>query len=250
MKLLVISDIHGNWAALRAVLDAESDADRILCLGDLVGYGPEPITCVSWALQQQSGAIFVQGNHDWGVAWTKDPRSTAPYRHLAAATQAFCLSVLSTEMRDFLRALHPVSSFELGGHCCVAIHAAPSEPLFRYLTTTDEELRQEIEIAGSPHFLFLGHTHRPFARSMGTTTVVNPGSVGQPKDGDPSAAYAVWEDGKAKLRRAPYPIEDTVRAYARTSLDRSDIERLVAVLRTGGNLPPSASQVATTAVRK
>ena len=65
---------------------------------------------------------------------------------------------------------------------------------------------------------------------------MNPGSVGQPKDGDPSAAYAVWEEGEIKLRRIAYPIEDTIRAYARTTLSSSDIERLTKVLRTGGDL--------------
>jgi Calcineurin-like phosphoesterase superfamily domain len=55
MKLLIVSDIHGNWAALETVLNAESDADRILCLGDLVGYGPEPAACVNWAIQRRTG---------------------------------------------------------------------------------------------------------------------------------------------------------------------------------------------------
>ena len=177
MKLLIVSDIHGNWAALETVLNAESDADRILCLGDLVGYGPEPAACVNWAIQQENGSIFVQGNHDWGVAWRKDPRISPPYRQLAESTQTFCLSVLSEDMLNFLRLLQPISRFELGNRRCMACHATPSEPLFRYLRTTDKELRQEIEIAFSPHFLFFGHTHWPCLKRIGTTTIVNPGSA-------------------------------------------------------------------------
>jgi putative phosphoesterase len=237
MKLLIISDIHGNWAALQAVLRAESNADKIIGLGDLVGYGPEPVACVNWALQQQSRSIFVQGNHDWGVAWKEDPRSSLPYRHLAAVTQAFCLEVLSPEMLDFLRELNPVLTFRLAGQRFFACHATPGEPLFRYLHMSGGELLPEVEIAGSPDFLLLGHTHFPFVKSIAGTTVVNPGSVGQPKDGHSSASYAVWNDGQVQLRRAAYPIEDTVGAYAQSLLASSEVERLVAVLRTGGRLP-------------
>lgn len=243
MKLLVLSDVHGNWSALQTVLNAESDADKIICLGDLVDYGPEPAACVNWAIQRRNEAIFVQGNHDWGVAWKQDPQSSIPYRHLSAVTQAFCLDVLSLEMLSFLGTLNPISTFEFAGQRFFACHATPREPLFRYLNTRGEELQAEVEIAGSPDFLFLGHTHLPFVRSIGTTTVANPGSVGQPKDGNPAAAYAVWQDGKVDLRRIVYPIEDSVRAYARTPLTSSDVERLITVLRTGGNLPSPETSV-------
>jgi diadenosine tetraphosphatase ApaH/serine/threonine PP2A family protein phosphatase len=74
-------------------------------------------------------------------------------------------------------------------------------------------------------------------RRIEKSVVVNPGSVGQPKDGDPSASYAVWEDGQINLRRAVYPIEHTVRSYASTPLKASDIQCFVTVLRTGGELP-------------
>jgi predicted phosphodiesterase len=104
-------------------------------------------------------------------------------------------------MLNFLRLLQPISRFELGDLRCLACHATPSEPLFRYLRTTDKELQREIEIASSPDFLFFGHTHWPCLKRIGSATIVNPGSVGQPKDGDPSAAYALWEEGEVTLRR-------------------------------------------------
>ena len=93
MKLLILSDIHGNLAALQSVLDAESDSDKILCLGDLVDYGPDPAGCVAWAMAANGESLVIQGNHDWGVALKKDPRSSLPFRHLAICTQAFCLQV-------------------------------------------------------------------------------------------------------------------------------------------------------------
>ena len=237
MKLLIVSDIQGNWAALQSVLDAEADSDKILCLGDLVDYGPEPAACVTWAMQQRDESIFLQGNHDWGVAFKKDPRSSPPFRHLTASTQAFSLKVLSDQMLKFLGTLKPIDSFEILGNHCLACHAAPSDPLFRYLRTAGKNLECEITTAGSPDFLFFGHTHWPLLKRIGKTTVVNPGSVGQPKDGDTRAPYAVWEEGKVELRRVAYPIDATVRAYARTPLASSDIDCLITVLRTGGTLP-------------
>jgi predicted phosphodiesterase len=124
MKLLILSDIHGNWAALQSVLNTESDSDKILCLGDLVDYGPEPAACVAWAMQECGKSLFIQGNHDWGVALKKDPRSSPPFRHLTACTQAFSLRALSQEMLHFLRDLKPIDSFEMLGKRCVACHAA------------------------------------------------------------------------------------------------------------------------------
>lgn len=237
MKLLILSDIHGNSQALQSVLDAESDSDEILCLGDLVDYGPDPAACVAWAMQASGRSRIIQGNHDWGVASKKDPRSSPPFRHLTTCTKAFSLQALSEEMLQFLRTLKPIDTFQMLGKHCVACHAAPSDPLFRYLRTTDKDLEYEITVAGSPDFLFFGHTHWPLLKRIRKTTVVNPGSVGQPKDGDTRAPYAVWEDGKVDLRRVAYPIEATVEAYARTPLTASDVASLIAVLRTGGTLP-------------
>jgi putative phosphoesterase len=241
MKLLIVSDIHGNWAALQSVLDAEADSDKILCLGDLVDYGPEPAACVAWAMRQHHNSIFIQGNHDWGVALRKDPRSSPPFRHLTASTQAFSLKVLSCQMLEFLGSLKAINSFELLGNQCLGCHATPSDFLFRYLRIGEKDLELEIKVAGSPDFLFFGHTHWPLLKRLGNTTIVNPGSVGQPKDGDPRAAYALWEDGEVELRRVAYPIEATVRAYADTPLATADVECLSTVLRTGGTLPAHAT---------
>jgi diadenosine tetraphosphatase ApaH/serine/threonine PP2A family protein phosphatase len=149
---------------------------------------------------------------------------------------------LGEGLRPLLGELLPLRQLTIDGAACVACHAAPSDPLFRYLRTNvvNGQLEREIEIAGNPDFLFFGHTHWPLSIRSGKTVVINPGSVGQPKDGDPSAAYAVWTDGEVKLRRVAYDIEETVRAYAETPLDPGDVAALAEVLRTGGNLPQRA----------
>jgi predicted phosphodiesterase len=239
MKLLIISDIHANWPALRAVLEAEPDVGEILCLGDLVDYGPEPRRCVEWALAHVAPMRLLQGNHDWAVGWDEDPRCSAPYRHLAEVTRKHCLRVFTEGLRSFLCELWPQRSLSLGNANGVACHAVPSDPRFQYLTFAAEPSRwiEQIEQVHSPNFLFVGHTHLPGKRQIGKTLVVNPGSVGQPKDGDPRAAYAIWQDGEVELRRAAYDVEETIRAYAATPFPEEVIASLAHVLRTGGSLP-------------
>ena len=124
------------------------------------------------------------------------------------------------------------------GKRLVACHAAPSDPLFDYFRTSEKDLKHEVAIAGAPDFLLFGHTHWPLLKTIGNTTIVNPGGLGQPKDGDSSAPYAVVQDGRVELRRITYPIDLTVAAYANIQLASSDVENLIAVLRTGGTLRP------------
>jgi len=239
MKMLLISDIHGNWPALQAVLAAEPDADQILCLGDLVNYGPHPAECVAWAMKTLTPEWLIQGNHDRAVGLDEDPRSSVPYKALAAATQELSARVVSPEMKQFLASLQPLQRFKLDEIMCVACHAVPSDPLYAYLPETAAVPLWESELngIGYPDFLFIGHTHKPTKTRFRRTLVVNPGSVGQPKDDDPRAAYAIWDDGEVTLHRAAYDVEETIRAYQNTRLAPQMIDALAEVLRTGGHLP-------------
>ena len=102
MKVLIVSDIHANWTALRTILAAEQDYDKILCLGDLVDYGPQPFECVGWAAAKfQEGGWFLQGNHDWSVAYNADARCSKPYAHLAEATRKFTCRYWATRLWPF-----------------------------------------------------------------------------------------------------------------------------------------------------
>ncbi|MGD0537810.1 MAG: metallophosphoesterase family protein [Verrucomicrobiota bacterium] len=239
MKLLIVSDIHGNWPALQAVLQAEPDADQILCLGDLVNYGPQPVECVQWAMQQLGPEWLIQGNHDRAVGRDEEPNCSVSYQDLAAATQAVSARLLSPELKRFLATLEPLQRFQLGEAVFAACHAIPSDPLYHYLPENSPITLWESELntVGYPDFLLLGHTHVPMKTRFRRTLVVNPGSVGQPRHGDPNAAYAIWVDGEVVLRRAPYKVEQTIRAYDGLGLDRQTVEVLGEVLRTGGHLP-------------
>jgi len=238
MKVLIVSDIHGNWPALRAVLEAESSASQILCLGDLVNYGPMPVECAAWAKEISSEAIILQGNHDRALGLDADPHCSAIYAAFAAAMQKITARMLASEHKRFLAELQPVQRFQLGQTNCFACHASASDPLYHYLPPGAAVAlwESELMVAQQPDFLFYGHTHLPMKTRLLRTLVVNPGSVGQPKDGDSRAAYAVWENGEVTLRRVAYDVEETIRAYAGLGLAPHIEHSLCAVLRSGGNL--------------
>ena len=238
MTILIISDIHGNWAALQAVLAAEPEVDQVLCLGDLVNYGPQPAECVRWAMETLSPDWLVQGNHDRAVALDEGSRSSAAYQALAVATQAASKELVTAEMKQFLSGLQPLQRFQLDSAICVACHAVPSDPLYFYLPeiTPVRLWESELNTVNYPDFLFIGHTHVPMKARFRRTLVVNPGSVGQPKDEDPRAAYAIWDDGEVTLRRAVYDVEKTIAAYRGLQLEPHVVNTLAEVLRTGGHL--------------
>jgi predicted phosphodiesterase len=236
VKVLIISDIHGNWPALRTVLETESDANQIICLGDLVNYRPMPVECVAWA-RENSSAIFLQGNHDRALGSDTDPHCSTAYAALAAATQRFTERLLAPELKEFLARLKPIVHFQMGKAICFACHATPKDPLYHYMPPNAAVTlwESEIIVAQHPDYLFFGHTHLPIKTQFRRTHIINPGSVGQPKDGDPRAAYAIWENGEVTLRRAAYDIEETVRAFDGLDLEPHIAERLCDVLRTGGD---------------
>jgi predicted phosphodiesterase len=128
MKLLVLSDIHANLAALHAIPE---DYDHLVCLGDLVDYGPQPRECIEWVRQRT--AKVVRGNHDNAVGRRADCRCGEKFKSLSVATRKFVWRVLGAAETGYLADLPLTERFELGGMKFVAVHATPSEPLFRYL---------------------------------------------------------------------------------------------------------------------
>jgi predicted phosphodiesterase len=235
MRILLLSDIHGNWPALQAVLHAEADISQIICLGDLVNYGPQPAECVAWAMRFGAEGRVIQGNHDAAFGRDDDPRCTPAYQWLASAMQSATSHLLTREMKQFLAQLPAMDWFPLGDAECVACHAIPSDPLYGYLSEGSALTlwESELNVACHPDVLLVGHTHVPMKTQFQRTLVINPGSVGQPKHGDSRAAYAVWQDGTVTLKRVAYPVEETVRALDALEVQLSVKQRLVEELRTG-----------------
>ena len=228
MRVLVISDIHGNWRALEAV--SAVPHDQVLCLGDIVGYGPEPEKCLRWL--RACGARIVQGNHDRALAEGIPPRCRPDFEWLAAAAAGIRRAQLSDEERLFLHDLPRRRSLMVYGKRIVMLHASPADPVYGYLPS-DAATWREAADGIAAELLLVGHTHVPFQHELETLRVVNPGSLGQPKDGDPRACYAIIEDGVTRLERTAYPVEKTVEALRDSGIDDEAFRVLAGLLRTG-----------------
>jgi putative phosphoesterase len=232
MKILVISDLHANWPALEAVLSAES-FDRLFVIGDLVSYGPHPQEVVEFV--QGRADLVVRGNHDNALALAVDCRCAPSSKPLAEATRAVHRTLLSADQIQWLGHIPLTATAREVGRTFYAVHASPRDHLFRYTlipTASDEHVRKQVGAVRADYVL-LGHTHFPMLRRAGRRLVLNPGSVGQPRDGDPRAAYAVIEDGVVTLKRAAYDIERTVGDLKQMPLARAVVDQLSAILRSG-----------------
>ncbi len=209
MRCAIISDIHGNLDALQAVLADAREVDEIWCLGDLVGYGPEPNACVAVLLAR--GARCVAGNHDWAAIGKMD---TADFNPEASEAAQWTSAQLTPEHRAFLAAL-PVQLHVGESGEFTLVHGSPRDPVWEYLTHVSAARLNFSHFDTS--YCLVGHTHVPLlfqrpapedrANDYQTVVpapgvplvlgphrlIVNPGSVGQPRDGNPAAAYMLYE---------------------------------------------------------
>lgn len=233
MKIVVVSDIHANLAAIKAF--PEERYDQLWCLGDIVNYGPQPQEAIRWIKTYAQAAV--RGNHDHAVAFAVVPECSVAWLSLASVTRLYTQRVCSPADIDFLRELPLRKEVVLGGAKFQLTHGCPSDPLFGYLPENSDQWPREVERANAD-FLFVGHMHTPFIRRIDGCTIVNPGSLGQPKTGRQLACYAVWEDGRVELKEYAYPVEDTVTEIRQMGIPQRDQEALVASLRNGCTTAP------------
>ena len=239
MRYAVLSDIHANLEALQAVLaDAAPRTDAMVCLGDLVGYGADPVACIE--IVAEKAQTIVSGNHEHAVVGLIDLEW---FNVHARAAAEWTRERLDDDHRTYLASLPLVA--ELGD--ATLVHASPEAPdEWEYLVTPDEGW------AAFPFFAtrwcFVGHSHVPGVWSLGSSGpefeprpsliaaeagrryIVNVGSVGQPRDRDPRAAYAIWdvEAGRVELRRVTYDVQAARDKIVAAGLPRFLADRLAA----------------------
>ncbi len=237
MRTLLLSDIHSNIEALKAVFaDAEREepVERVLSLGDIVGYGPAPMACLE-ALWDRH-AVSIQGNHDAAVAGTI---SMADFNVYAAEAACWTTQRISSDAAEYLRGLPD----KLVDDSFLLVHGSPTGPLSNYITSYGQAAEAWEQTNSSD--ILVGHSHYQFAAEAGrgvekpgpygltvplghARLVVNPGSVGQPRDNDSRAAYAIYNDETRviTMHRAWYDISATQRAMAEGGLPEALISRL------------------------
>jgi predicted phosphodiesterase len=223
MRVAVVSDIHSNLHALEAVLaTVEAEApDELWCLGDLVGYGPRPNECCATIAERAD--VCLAGNHDLAVRGTIDLEE---FGGEAAVAARWTRDVLTPDAQTFLDGLEPEGS----AHGVALYHGSARDPVWEYVLT-DEGARATLELTEAP-LILVGHSHvalqivesggevsgglAPADAELeldGVRALLNPGSVGQPRDGDPRAAYLLLdlEARRATYRRVEYDVKQTQR---------------------------------------
>ncbi len=224
MKELLISDVHGNLEALLQVLKMER-WDHIYCMGDIVDYGPSPQECIELI---RENAVSVKGNHDNAVASGVDCGCGYEIKELSQEVRKFSIEQINQDGMQFLAKLpiHVSTNGKLLTH-------ASLDDLFKYLKpdTPEEEFQPFSDV--KEDVVLLGHTHIPMDRIVNGRRHINPGSLGQPRDGDWRASYAIIDDGELFFQRIEYDIERTIEKMK----ERGFPERAVRILREGKVVP-------------
>jgi putative phosphoesterase len=236
MRVLLLADIHANWPALQAITEAH---DVCLFLGDLVDYGLEPTPCIQWVRQRAHHAI--RGNHDHGVAQQVPVAGRTGFKYLTSVTRPLTQERVTAEDRRYLSALPVTRMLTLDDTSFLLVHATPRDPLDEYAVADVEFWKRRLQNVEAD-VVCVGHTHHPYVLEVGDKLVINPGSIGQPRDGDPRACYALIEDNRVELKRVEYAVEDTVRSIQESPLPEPAKALLVEVLRTGGMPKPESSK--------
>ena len=233
MKIGVVSDIHANWQALSAVVEHAQDVDEVICLGDVVGYGGDPIRCLD--LVRERGWMTLVGNHDRACT---DERILDWFNPDAATAIHWTKDQLGDERLAWL-AERPEKELKGGA---TLVHGSPRDPIYEYILD-GVTAAANLELIGQ-QVCFHGHSHLPGMFYLDQDQVahnywhgrghlkgpmlVNPGSVGQPRDGDPQASYGVWDSEAATFewRRLPYDVEGAQAAIRAAGLPARFAERL------------------------
>ncbi|HWL11018.1 MAG TPA: metallophosphoesterase family protein [Planctomicrobium sp.] len=230
MRILVLADIHSNWAALNAIPE---EFDCCVVLGDLVDYGTNPLPCLDWV--RRHADVCIRGNHDHALAQRVPATGTSGYRRLASVTRPQHWELMEPQHFKFLGRLPVTSYLRDRQNCFFLIHATPRDPMDEYLGNDPEGWRQRLTGIDA-NFVCVGHSHLPFHLDLGDVQVINPGSVGQPRDGDWRASYAIIEDGKVSLHRVEYDLDAAIQQTRTSRIPGWAKELSEALLRTGGSL--------------
>ncbi|MCL5788350.1 MAG: metallophosphatase family protein [Candidatus Marsarchaeota archaeon] len=217
MKVCVISDIHSNIYALKAVLSSVS-FDGLLVCGDIVGYYLWPNEVID--VLREMSAISVRGNHDEAVL----NGDSSWFNEVARAGLEYTVNSISLESKAYLAGLPTSVQTDLYGAKIAMYHGSPRDNLYEYVYPDMVESLQWPDA----DFVMIGHTHLPFKRTLGGRLIVNPGSVGQPRDGDPRASACIVDlaTRTADHLRVKYDVDSVARAVVDAGLPRFLGERL------------------------
>ena len=238
MRILVISDIHSNLTALEAVLTSADQVDGVWCLGDLVGYGPDPDACIK-RVRELPNLLCIMGNHDAAVSGL---RNIEKFNDDAEQAILVTRAMVSSESVEYLKSLPETVETE----SAILAHGSPRNPIWEYIL---DPISARMAIAFIQKDMgFVGHTHLPLCFTLDQKTdkmtkklikadelvhirhrmILNPGSVGQPRDHDPRASYGIYnpEEKTWQIHRVEYDISSVQQRIIAAGLPEKHAERL------------------------
>lgn len=246
-RILLVSDIHANHDSLKLILESARGYDEVVVLGDLVDYGPDPDLVIDEV--RTTGAKVIKGNHDEAVAKNVDCRCGHELHDVSEYTRnEVSMKKLSGSDRKFLSELPETLKIDYVEPPLVLVHGTLQQPLYGYLYPwlSNEEIcwslqekrtyrlsmsKKECELANL--VFVVGHTHHQFLRKVRGATVINPGSSGQPRDGDTRASYAIYDTASNSItfHRVRYDVEKVLRKLQELIKDQNIYNKLAKVMR-------------------
>lgn len=229
MRIIIFGDLHANWEALLSLQQAERNPEAVLCLGDTVGYGPDPAQCLE-AIRSRATHL-IQGRHDRAVGGPA-PDSGNP---LLESSWAYTRSILSETDRAYLAGLPTELSVEIEG---VRFHLTrfppdDSDTENQMLITMRQSHLEELFGHIEADFILVGGPHIPAMRQVGGKLIVCPGSLGLPYYGVADPTFAAWQDGQMKMHHLHYHPDATIRKLSNLPLSPAHIVHLQSILETG-----------------
>jgi len=226
MRIAIVSDIHSNLEALQTVIESFPEHDKLICLGDIVGYGPQPNEVIE-QLQRLNPDCVLAGNHDHAVV-TGDSSDFSAH---AAQAVKWTRHHIKSENLHYLSTLKPYSRIELNQTLLALFHGSPRDPLNEYIFPgIPDPLARRLIQRGAAPIVLLGHTHMPMVYSYEQDMLGNPGSVGQPRDGDARASFAILSLTEERfffeIRRVEYDVEKVADKIIQAKLPQFLAERL------------------------
>ncbi len=208
MEIIFISDLHSNLEAINSI-SKEIRNKRIYCLGDIVGYGPNPNESIDWV--RDNTIKTIKGNHDYAVV----NNNTSNFNLFAKKSILWTIKKLTIDNTEYLKNLPLTYKFSIGKINILLVHGSPENPLNEYVIPEHyEQLFEYYLIKNKVNIIVLGHTHIPFSIKKKNGYIINPGSVGQPRNGNPNASYAIVniEDNyiDVKIKNVKYNWDKTI----------------------------------------
>ena len=218
MRVLILADIHGNMPALIEIAEKET-WDLMICLGDLVDYGPWPDEVIDFIMENADYTIL--GNHDYSLALGGDCGCSPEYVDLTMYSRKATITRINELQRSYLASLPEKLEVDIGGNKTHLVHGSVKSPLYGFVAPFIDEEAIYREMGDAEGVVLFGHSHMDMYKELrDDLVIVNPGSVGFPKGNDPRASYVIYENGRFHQKKLEYDVEKMVQGLM--SMDMPD----------------------------